>query len=117
MVADLREQIIGTHVPPLKSEAHVLSTNGGGTFSENCKFLFYGCNPIVASPDADLDLVVRKTVEAKLFNSGQDCAGPDAILVHRSIADRFIAMLKTQLSSTKVGNSSINIDRQLNNAK
>jgi len=47
MVADLREQIIGTHVPPLKSEAHVLSTNGGGTFSENCKFLFYGCNPIV----------------------------------------------------------------------
>jgi aldehyde dehydrogenase (NAD+) len=71
-------------------------------------FLFngYGCNPIVASPDADLDLVVRKTVEAKLFNSGQDCAGPDAILVHRSIADQFIAMLKTQLSSTKVGNYS-----------
>jgi predicted nucleotidyltransferase len=71
-------------------------------------FLFngYGCNPIVASPDADLDLVVKKTVEAKLFNSGQDCAGPDAILVHRSIADQFIAMLKTQISSTKVGDYS-----------
>jgi predicted nucleotidyltransferase len=49
---------------------------------------------------------VKKTVEAKLFNSGQDCAGPDAILVHRSIADRFIAMLKTQLSFTKVGDYS-----------
>ncbi|PMD18208.1 ALDH-like protein [Hyaloscypha hepaticicola] len=54
----------------------------------------------------DLDLVVKKTVEAKLFNSGQDCAGPDAILVHCSIADQFIAMLKTQLISTKVGDYS-----------
>ncbi len=71
-------------------------------------FLFngYGCNPIVASPDADLDLVVKKSVEAKLFNSGQVCAEPDAILVHRSIADQFIAMLKTQLLFSKVGDYS-----------
>jgi acyl-CoA reductase-like NAD-dependent aldehyde dehydrogenase/predicted nucleotidyltransferase len=68
-------------------------------------FLFngFGCNPIVANPDADLEFAVKKTVEAKLFNSGQDCAGPDTILVHRSIADQFINMLKTQLNSTKVG--------------
>jgi len=68
-------------------------------------FLFngYGCNPIVANPDADLELVVKKTVEAKLFNSGQDCAGPDTILVHRSIADQFISMLRIKLDTVKVG--------------
>jgi acyl-CoA reductase-like NAD-dependent aldehyde dehydrogenase len=67
-------------------------------------FLFngYGCNPIVANPDADLELVVKKPVEAKLFNSGQDCAGPDTILVHRDIADQFMAMLKTQLVPSKL---------------
>jgi hypothetical protein len=83
-----------------KNARQVLSQLG-----KDSLFLFngYRCNPIVANPDANLELVVKKTVEAKLFNSGQDCAGPDTILVHRDIADQLIAKLKTQLSSIKVG--------------
>ncbi|KAH8679537.1 Aldehyde/histidinol dehydrogenase [Tricladium varicosporioides] len=48
-------------------------------------------------------IAVAKTIEAKLFNSGQDCAGPDTILIHRDIAHQFVGMLKDQLRCVKVG--------------
>jgi acyl-CoA reductase-like NAD-dependent aldehyde dehydrogenase len=68
-------------------------------------FLFngFGWNPIVANPVADLQVTVSKTVEAKLFNSGQDCAGPDTILVHQDIANQFVDMLKDKLSLVMSG--------------
>lgn len=68
-------------------------------------FLFngWGCNPIVVAPDAHLDLAVEKTVEAKTFNSGQDCAGPDDILVHKDIAEKFLTRLELAIAKVKVG--------------
>ncbi|EHK96822.1 putative aldehyde dehydrogenase yfmT [Glarea lozoyensis 74030] len=53
--------------------------------------------------DANIDLAITKTVETKTFNSGQDCAGPDNILIHRDIADAFIDGLKSAVNDVKVG--------------
>ena len=41
---------------------------------------------------------ILKTVEsaiyARLFNSGQDCAGPDIFIVSENITDKFISELQ-----------------------
>jgi len=60
-----------------------------------------GHNPIVVTPSADLDLAVRKTLHVKLFNNGQDCAGPDSILVHSSVADGFMSRLLAELKKVR----------------
>ena len=70
-------------------------------------FLYNGVghNPVVISSDADIDLAVEKTAYVKLYNNGQDCAGPDCILVHDQIADEFIQRLIKVLKNTPVNDS------------
>lgn len=64
-----------------------------------------GVNPFLILPGADLDLAVKKSVEMRCFNSGQDCAGPDAFFVHESQVDNYIDLLKNELENTKVGST------------
>jgi acyl-CoA reductase-like NAD-dependent aldehyde dehydrogenase len=59
-------------------------------------FIFQGSgvNPIVIGPDADLNTeVLEHMVTARAFNGGQDCAAPDAFLVHARRADEFVAAI------------------------
>lgn len=74
----------------MKSES-VLIINGSGH------------NPIVVTDKADIDAAVEAAVFLKGFNSGQDCAGPDAILVHADIAVEFTTKFQTRFSSLKTG--------------
>lgn len=62
-----------------------------------------GVNPIVVGPDADIQEAVEKTALVKLFNSGQDCAAPDSILVHASQSQRFIEELQETLGQVVIG--------------
>ena len=62
-----------------------------------------GVNPVVVTSSADLESAVDKTVEARVFNSGQDCHGPDMIFVHEKIVDDFQQRLVTKLCEIKVG--------------
>ncbi len=73
--------------------------------SRDALFLFNGAgvNPFVVGADADLELAARKIVEVKTYNSGQDCAAPDAVLVHEEVADRFLAGMIEELRGIGVG--------------
>lgn len=62
-----------------------------------------GHNPIVVTETADINLAVEKTLHVKLFNNGQDCAGPEMILVHSNVIDCFIRALVKKLDSIKIG--------------
>lgn len=62
-----------------------------------------GVNPILVTQDADLSLAVEKVVEVKMFNSGQDCAGPDLILVHHLLYDDFKKALQASIDEIRVG--------------
>lgn len=62
-----------------------------------------GHNPLVITPSADIKLAVEKTLHVKLFNNGQDCAGPDAILVHSDIIDAYLQKLTNELAQVKCG--------------
>ena len=60
-------------------------------------------DPVLVHENADIELAVKKTVEARIFNSGQDCAGPDAILVPESISSIFLERLEQEVKKIKVG--------------
>jgi acyl-CoA reductase-like NAD-dependent aldehyde dehydrogenase len=62
-----------------------------------------GINPFVLFKDADIDLAVKKAIEMRCFNSGQDCAGPDAFFVPSSMADAFVSKLEAGVKQLKIG--------------
>lgn len=62
-----------------------------------------GHNPIVVTETADLEQAVRSAVRVQLYNSGQDCANPDAILVHDKVHDVFVALLRDVLHQVSIG--------------
>lgn len=66
-------------------------------------FLGSGINPIVVTRTADVVTAVRDIVDIRLLNSGQDCLGPDAIWVDRSIATEVLTELDAQLDAVRYG--------------
>lgn len=62
-----------------------------------------GHNPVVVSRDADLTVATDAVITLQLYNQGQDCAAPNAILVHKAIAQEFMELLRQKIQTTKVG--------------
>jgi aldehyde dehydrogenase (NAD+) len=56
-----------------------------------------GKSPAIVAEDADLAHAAKKIVFSKLLNAGQTCVAPDYLLVHTSIKDRLVALLKQEL--------------------
>lgn len=65
-----------------------------------------GHNPVVVTETANIDKAIEKTIHLKGFNGGQDCAGPDAILIQESISKEFIEKFKERFASLKSGSFS-----------
>jgi aldehyde dehydrogenase (NAD+) len=53
-----------------------------------------GKSPCVVEHDADLKVAARRIVFSKFSNCGQMCIAPDYVLVHDSIKDKFVEVLK-----------------------
>ncbi len=68
-------------------------------------FLYYGqgVNPFIVGPDADLDKAVTDAIRIRLFNSGQDCFGPDVFFVHHGCFDRFVGLLAERVRDLRFG--------------
>ncbi len=64
-----------------------------------------GINPFLLFDNANVDLAVHKAIEMRCFNSGQDCAGPDAFLVPSSLVGDFVEKLKAKLPAVGVGDT------------
>jgi len=62
-----------------------------------------GHNPIVVSNDADVDKAVASAMRVQLYNQGQDCAAPNAILVHEDVYDDFMLKLSAAVRKVHVG--------------
>jgi aminobutyraldehyde dehydrogenase len=62
-----------------------------------------GKAPVVVFPDADLPAAASALRAAGYWNSGQECGAACRILVHESVADRFIALLVDEVSTLLVG--------------
>lgn len=65
-----------------------------------------GINPAIVGSFADVSLAVKKIIEMRVFNSGQDCAGVDVIFVNSIIYETFSILLKKELKRIPVGDYS-----------
>ena len=63
-----------------------------------------GKAPVIVFGDADLLRAAKKIVGAAFYNAGQDCTAATRLLVHESVHDEFVALLKAEvLRSAKTG--------------
>ncbi len=62
-----------------------------------------GSDAFIVLDDADLDKTVPWAVWGRLFNGGQTCCAAKRFIVLESIADQFLAKLKTALEALKPG--------------
>ncbi len=65
-----------------------------------------GHNPVIVSEDADIEEAVEAVLCVQLYNQGQDCAAPNAILVHKNVISDFNRLLHIKLPTYKVGHYS-----------
>ena len=80
-----------------------------------------GKNPQIVFPDCDWEAAVDATVFGVYFNAGQCCNSGSRVLVHESIAEKFVAAVVERSKRVKVGDplepgvqvGAITTDRQL----
>lgn len=59
-------------------------------------------NPVIVTKNADLDICCDEIVNARLYNTGQDCMAPAAILIHDDITEKFTKKLADRLDAIKI---------------
>lgn len=57
-----------------------------------------GKSPSIVDESANLEVAAKKIAMGRFSNSGQVCIAPDYVLVHYSLTDRFIPLLKKAIS-------------------
>lgn len=62
-----------------------------------------GNNAIIVTPSADIDLAVNYTYFAALGYQGQRCTSARRLIVHESIKEQFLGLLKDRYKNLKVG--------------
>jgi betaine-aldehyde dehydrogenase len=66
-----------------------------------------GKAPAIVFPDADLQRAAATIVGAAFYNAGQDCTAATRVLVHESIRDELLTLMKTEvLANAKTGDPS-----------
>ncbi len=58
-----------------------------------------GKSPTFVLADADLKMAAKRIAWSKFLNAGQTCVAPDYILVEKSIEDKFLSILKTEIEN------------------
>jgi acyl-CoA reductase-like NAD-dependent aldehyde dehydrogenase len=66
-----------------------------------------GHNPVVVGKGADLEAAIKSIMNVTLYNQGQDCCGPNTILVDSSLCDEFMVRLLEKIKGIEhlVGSS------------
>jgi acyl-CoA reductase-like NAD-dependent aldehyde dehydrogenase len=62
-----------------------------------------GKDPMIVLPDAELDHATSAALWGAFMNAGQVCASVERILVHESIAPRFVELLRAKISQLRQG--------------
>lgn len=58
-----------------------------------------GKAPVIVFADADLHKAAAQIVVAGFFNAGQDCTAATRLLIHESVHDEFVAILKAEVAA------------------
>ena len=58
-----------------------------------------GKSPCIVSANANLKLAAKRIAIGKFLNAGQTCIAPDYVLVHQSVKDAFLQLLKDTIQA------------------
>ena len=58
-----------------------------------------GKAPVIVFADAELQKAAAQIVVAGFFNAGQDCTAATRVLVHESVHDEFVSLLKAEVAA------------------
>jgi len=53
-----------------------------------------GKNPVFVDSNVDIDLAAKRTIWGRMLNAGQQCIGPDYVLVHKDRIDQLAERMK-----------------------
>jgi aldehyde dehydrogenase (NAD+) len=56
-----------------------------------------GKSPAIITKDANLKVATKRLVWAKFLNAGQTCVAPDYILIHDTVKETFLSLLKEEI--------------------
>tara|TARA_B100000809_G_scaffold266450_1_gene329222 strand:- start:5190 stop:6551 length:1362 start_codon:yes stop_codon:yes gene_type:complete len=56
-----------------------------------------GKSPAIITADSNLKMTVKRMVWAKFINAGQTCIAPDYVLVHKSVENKLLELLKLEI--------------------
>lgn len=62
-----------------------------------CVLELGGKSPAIIDFDADLKLSAKRCVWGKFLNAGQTCVAPDYFLVHETVKDKFLELVKQEI--------------------
>jgi aldehyde dehydrogenase (NAD+) len=71
--------------------------------SQTYVFFGQGVNPTIIGCEADVELAARDLVSARMFNTGQDCMGPNVVFVAQQKVQDFAALLQDKLAALVFG--------------
>lgn len=74
-----------------------------------------GKSPVIISADCDLKITAKRLVWAKFLNAGQTCIAPDYLLVEKSIKDKLLEALKTEIEKSHYSPDNHNYVQIVNN--
>jgi aldehyde dehydrogenase (NAD+) len=60
-----------------------------------------GKSPLLVTPDAKLNICIKRLVWGKFLNGGQTCIAPDYVMVHQSIEKTFLEALKKEIEKMR----------------
>lgn len=112
----LRERtalLTDNHTKEVRPMTDAVIFTGTPTHAEKLRLLFdkrtlfitngSGHNPLVIGTGANIKKAVEATLSLQLYNQGQDCANPNAILVHQRNYNAFLKRLRRELKKVRVG--------------
>jgi acyl-CoA reductase-like NAD-dependent aldehyde dehydrogenase len=70
---------------------------------KKCLLELGGKGPVIVEPDADLDLAVEAQMNGFTFNQGEVCCAMTRVIIHKSVAEKYLAMLKKRCEAVKIG--------------
>lgn len=63
-----------------------------------------GSNAMIVLKDADIATAIEACIHGRFLNTGQSCIASKRLLLHETIAEEFIAKLKSKVENLKSGN-------------
>lgn len=85
-------------------QAGIAVATEAGKHLKKCVLELGGSNAFIILEDANVEKAVATAVNARMQNAGQSCIAAKRFLVHKNIADEFVAKFKVALKNLKTGN-------------